>query len=133
MNISQTIRRFRIPILMSVVVLPAAVFAFAAANTVPLTAGGEGSSQISGYTTSNIHYVLNATNPELVDNVTFDLVPDVANAPNPGVVKAKLAITATYASATSVTSGTNTSSWNVALVPQMAVSDINSLSIIAAQ
>lgn len=48
-------------------------YAFAAANTVPASKAGDGSGTISGYTVSDIHYNLNATNPALIDSVTFTL------------------------------------------------------------
>lgn len=45
--------------------------AYAAANTVPASAAGDGVGTISGYTISAIHYNLNATNPQNIDSVTF--------------------------------------------------------------
>jgi hypothetical protein len=53
------------------------VFAFAASNTVPATNAGIGSGNISGYTVTSVHYVLNA-DPTKVDQVTFTLAPATA-------------------------------------------------------
>lgn len=48
--------------------------AFTAANTLPTdTQAGDGARAITGYTVSNVHYGLNATNPEDIDSVTFSL------------------------------------------------------------
>jgi len=54
-------------------ILAAITFAYAAANTVPGTYAGDGSSTTSGYTVTNVHYVLNTTNPANIDQVTFTL------------------------------------------------------------
>ena len=56
-----------------VLILAGATYAFAAANTVPVSKAGDGSGAISGYTVSSIHYGLNATNPATIDTVTFNL------------------------------------------------------------
>jgi hypothetical protein len=68
-------------------VFATAAFAFAATNTVPDTTAGDGSGAISGYTVSNVHYNLNATNPGNVDSVSFTI------APTTGTVKVQLAST----------------------------------------
>jgi hypothetical protein len=47
--------------------------AYAAANTVPGTSAGEGSSTISGYTVSNVAYTLDSNNPSSITGVAFDL------------------------------------------------------------
>jgi FlaG/FlaF family flagellin (archaellin) len=61
-----------------VIVLIAFVFAtvataFAASNTVPSSAAGEGAGAVSGYTVTNVQYQLNASNPANIDSVTFTL------------------------------------------------------------
>ena len=47
--------------------------AYAAANTVPSSAAGEGSGAISGYVVSNIDYTLDSANPSSITGVAFDL------------------------------------------------------------
>jgi hypothetical protein len=48
--------------------------AFTASNAMPAdTQAGDGTRAITGYTVSNVHYGLNATNPENIDSVTFNL------------------------------------------------------------
>ena len=48
--------------------------AFTNSNSMPAeTQAGEGARAITGYTVSNVHYGLNATDPTDVDEVTYDL------------------------------------------------------------
>jgi hypothetical protein len=55
-------------------IVAAAVYGFAAANTVPNTYAGDGSGTILGYTVSNIAYTLNSDgNPGDIDSVGFTL------------------------------------------------------------
>ena len=81
--------------------LSAAVYGFAAANTVPASKAGSGAGAISGYTISAIKYNLNATNPNTIDSVTFTL----SAAPTAGsTMKIKLvAAGATWYTCTNVT------------------------------
>ena len=60
-------------------VFATAAFAFAAANTVDASNAGDGQGAVSGYTISNIHYALNASNPGNVDSVTFTIAPTTGN------------------------------------------------------
>jgi len=62
-----------------VLILSVAVYGFAAANVVPGSSAGDGSGAISGYTVSNIHYALNATNPGNIQTVTFTIAPVAAS------------------------------------------------------
>ena len=84
-----------------VLVLAGATYAFAAANTVPVSKAGDGSGAISGYAVSAIHYALNSTNPATIDSVSFtlDSVPAAG-----GTIKIKLvAAGSTWFSCTNVT------------------------------
>lgn len=47
--------------------------AFTSTNTVAASAAGSGTTAIGAYTTSDIHYAPNDTNPENLDSVTFTL------------------------------------------------------------
>jgi hypothetical protein len=47
--------------------------AYAAANTVPSSAAGEGSGAISGYVVTNVAYTLDSLNPSNITGVAFDL------------------------------------------------------------
>ena len=69
-----------------VAALASTAFAFTAANTVPNSRAGSGSSTVSGYTVSAVAYGLNATTPTNIDSVSFTINPVAAS-----TVKAKLA------------------------------------------
>jgi|SRR5581483_10573692 len=56
-----------------VALVMAATYAFTASNTVPGSQAGSGSGAISGYSVSNIHYTADATTPDNMDSVSFDL------------------------------------------------------------
>lgn len=94
--------------LLGVLAVPALVaistYAFAASNTVPTSAAGEGASSISGYTISNIDYTLNSSNPANIDQVEFDLntAPPVT-----ADVKAKLVASSTTWYGCTISSGTH--------------------------
>ena len=88
-----------------VLILSAAAYGFAAANTVPASGAGDGAGAISGYTVGSVKYALNATNPANIDSVSFTLTPAGA-AGAPTTVKAKLVSTSTSYSACSLTGST---------------------------
>jgi hypothetical protein len=76
----------RLLIVVVLVVLAATgAYVFTASNTVPATKAGSGSGAITGYTISNVAYNLNATDPNNIDTVTFDIAPTAA-----GTVKIQL-------------------------------------------
>lgn len=69
--------RYRIlALLVLAVVLSAATYGFAAANTVDETYAGEGSDVISGYVVSGVTYNLSPTNPNSFTNVSFNMQND---------------------------------------------------------
>ena len=69
-----------------------AAYAFTASNTVPLSTAGAGTGAVSGYTVTNLHYVLDATTPANIDSLTFTISPVV---PSTGdVYKRQIARTA---------------------------------------
>ncbi len=75
MFIKKSVKLFVLVVL--VLALSGFTYAFAAANTVPESKAGDGTGVISGYAVSNIHYILDASNPTIIDTVTFQL-DDVA-------------------------------------------------------
>ncbi len=113
--------------LLGVLAVPALVaistYAFAASNTVPTSAAGEGANAISGYTISNIDYTLNSSNPANVDQVEFDL-----NAAPPATadVKAKLVASSSTWYTCTISAGTH----STCLTPGAAVSAIDLLSVV---
>jgi len=104
-----------------VAVVAVSAFGFAAANTVPGSNAGDGAGSISGFTASDVHYTLNASNPANLDSVSFTLSPAVAAG---GTVKAKV----TGSSYTACTG--SGASWSCAVGGTVA--GASSLSIVAA-
>jgi hypothetical protein len=70
------LRNFKVLLTVFVVIAVAgSAYAFAATNTVPDSAAGYKANVVPGYTVTNIVYDLNATDPTLVDKITFDIAP----------------------------------------------------------
>jgi hypothetical protein len=86
---------------------------FAASNTVATSNAGDGSGQISGYHVNTPTYVLNSTDPTMLDTVNFDISPDNSGS-QPDTVKVQLVSSGTWYSATYGGSGT---AWSVDLTP----------------
>ena len=103
------------------------VYAFTASNTVPTSQVGEGQGAVSGYDVSSVHYNLNASDPTLIDSVTFNL----DTAPGAGsTIQVKLIDTGSdwYACTNTGTSvSCNTTS------PQASVAETNHLTVVVAQ
>jgi hypothetical protein len=108
-------------------ILSAATYGFAAANTVPVSGAGDGVGVISGYTVSNVKYALNATTPSNIDSVSFTLTPS-GTAGAPTTVKAKLLSTSTTYSACTLA----TSTWTCTVTGVTATA-ADELRVIAAQ
>ena len=61
-------------VLALILILAAAIYGFAAANIVPETGAGDGSGTVSGYTITNVNWVINSdSDPSDVDSVSFDV------------------------------------------------------------
>ena len=80
----------KVVLVVLVVVLVAVGFAYAAANEVPVTGAGDGDEEISGYDVSDVHYVLNSSDPGNIDKVTFKLTPLIGTPDTLQTVKIKL-------------------------------------------
>jgi hypothetical protein len=65
-------RRYALAALLAMIVATAG-FAFAAANSVEASKAGDGSGAITGYAVTGVSWDLNDTNPQYIDDVTFDL------------------------------------------------------------
>ena len=61
--------------ILAIIVVAGSAYAFAAANTVPDTNAGYAAAVVSGYTVTNLVYDLDATDPTIVDAITFDIEP----------------------------------------------------------
>lgn len=101
--------------------------AFAAANTVPNSTAGDGTSTISGYTVSAVDYTLNATNPANIDSVAFTL----SVAPAAGsTIKIRLVSSGSdWYSCTNVTTAVTCTTTS----PQATVTSANELRVVVAQ
>ena len=60
-------------VIVAVLAIAVASYAFAAANTVPATKAGDGSGAVSGYTITSVVYTLNGTDPSTLDSVSLDV------------------------------------------------------------
>lgn len=116
-----------LPALLLLFILIAAVYAFAAANSVPESGAGDGTGVVSGYTVTNIVYAPNATNPSTLDSVSFALAP-TAGAGAPTVVRASVDGGTTWSANCTLATGTWTCNLSGA-----AILPITSLRIIATQ
>lgn len=112
-----------------VVLLVAVSFAYAAANTVPVTGAGDGSATISGYTVTNVHYVLSGGDASTIESVTFSLTPVENNALAPTTVKVKLQ----SSGSTWYTCNSSGTTWSCPVNGPVAVTVADNLRIVAAQ
>lgn len=72
--------------LLVILVLTASTYAFAAANTIALSAVGYKAQTITGYVITDIVYDLNVTDPAKLDKIIFSIAPTTAGDPKPVVV-----------------------------------------------
>jgi len=100
-----------------------AAYAFTASNTVPASKAGDGYNTISGYTVTNVAYVL-ASNPANIDKVTFTL-SDTAT-----TVKAKVVNASTTYDSCSNSGGNN---WSCDFATDPTVVSADELRVIAVQ
>jgi hypothetical protein len=63
----------RLAVLAVFAIVAVSAFGFAASNIVPDSKAGDGQGAVSGYTVSNIHYVLDGADPSVIDEVKFDV------------------------------------------------------------
>ena len=123
-------RNFKVLLLMfAVVVIAGSAFAFAAQNTVADSAAGYKASVVPGYTVTNVAYDLNATDPTLVDKITFLI------SPSSGTVVAAIAKiqTETGGSWTDcvLVAGTAPSMTVTCTVTSLPLEDVTALNIVA--
>ena len=108
-------------------------YAFTASNTVPATTAGAGTGVVSGYTITNLHYALNATTPANIDSLTFTISPVV-----PSTSTGKVIISATLSTGgpsvyTCTTDTTGATVTCATTSPQLSVSLITGVTVVAAQ
>jgi hypothetical protein len=116
-----------------VAVVGGGVYAFTASNTVPATTAGSGAGVVSGYTITNIHYVLDSTTPSNIDSVTFTITPTV---PSTGTGKVVIAAALSTGGPTNYTCTTDTTGALVTCVtttPQLSAALLTGITVVAAQ
>jgi hypothetical protein len=109
-------------------------YAFTASNTVPASTAGAGAGAVSGFTVTNIHYVLDATTPANIDSLTFTISPAV-----PSTGSGKVIVSATlstggptnYTCTTDATLGTTVTC--VTTTPQLTATLLTGITVVAAQ
>ncbi len=72
--------------LLVILVLASSTYAFAAANTIALSAVGYKAQTITGYAITDIVYDLNVLDPTKLDKIIFSIAPTTAGDPKPVVV-----------------------------------------------
>ncbi len=120
----------KVVLVVLVAVLVAVGFAYAAANTVPVTGAGDGQAAISGYNVTNVQYALNSSNPDKIDAVKFNLSPINASAPAPTTVKITLE---SGSNAVWFTCSLQGQVWNCPVNGSVTVTTANQLRVVAAQ
>ncbi|HET7144859.1 MAG TPA: hypothetical protein VFI68_12645 [Anaerolineales bacterium] len=116
-------------VVMIAIIVAGSAFAFAAQNTVEDSAAGYKASVVPGYTVTNVAYDLDATDPTLVDKITFDIAPTTGS-----VVAALTKLqTVTGGAWTDCTLGVATGSSKTAtcVYGALALEDVTALNIVA--
>jgi hypothetical protein len=129
-------KKRKITILIAVVVALAiggGVYAFTASNTVPLTTTGSGAGAVSGYTVTNLHYVLDATTPANIDSLTFTISPAVPSTSTGKVVIAAALSTGGPNNYTCTTDVPGTTVTCATISPQLTTTLLTSVTVTAAQ
>jgi hypothetical protein len=106
--------------------LALATYGYANSNTVDPSNAGDGSGAISGFTVSNVHYVLNSSTPSNADQVTFNIAPALSGT---GTARISLNGGTTWLAAGACT-GTTTITCNVS---GTSVLSLTNLRVVAAQ
>jgi len=66
-----------IVVAVAVAAIAGGAYAFTASNTVPTSNAGAGAGVVSGFTITNLHYVLDTATPTNIDSLTFTISPVV--------------------------------------------------------
>lgn len=112
-----------------VLVIAAGAYAFAAQNTVADSAAGYKASVVPGYTVTNIVYDLDATDPTVVDAITFDIAP-TSGTVVAAIVKVQTAAAGSWTDC-SLVAGTPPSMGVTCTYGALDLEDITALNIVA--
>jgi hypothetical protein len=105
-------------------ILAVLTYGFANSNVVPASNAGDGTNTISGYTVTNVHYVLNSSNPSTVDQVSFTLAP-----PLPGGGATRVSLNGTWLAVGACSGTTNV----ICTATGTTVLSLSDLRVVAAQ
>ena len=99
----------------------------------PNSTAGSGQGTVSGYTVTNVHYVLNTTTPANIDSLTFTVSPVI-----PSTSTGKVIVQAQLSTGgpTNYTCTTNTTGDTVTcatITPQLTADKLTGLTVVAAQ
>jgi hypothetical protein len=125
------LRNFKVLLVALVVIAVAgSAYAFAAGNTVPVSAAGYTAKVVSGYTVTDIVYDLNAADPTTIDKITFGIDPSTTGDPEAKVVYLQTVLAGTWTTCDVTTVLTVTT---VVCDPATspAVADVTALNIVA--
>ena len=123
-------RNFKVLLVVLVAIIVAAsAFAFAAQNTVADSAAGYKANVVPGYTVTNIAYDLDATDPTVVDKVTFAIAPSIGTVVA-AIVKLQTATGGTWTDCT-LAAGTAPSMNVTCTYGSLDLVDLTALNIVA--
>jgi len=123
-------RNFKVLLIALVaVVIAGSAYAFAAANTVPDSAAGYKANTVPGYTVTNIVYDLDATDPTIVDLITFDISP-TSGTVVAAIVKVQTAAAGSWTNCT-LAAGTPPAMDVTCTYGSLELADITALNIVA--
>ncbi len=109
-------------------------YAFTASNTVPASTVGAGAGAVTGYTVTNLHYALDATNPGNINSLTFTISPAV---PSTGTGKVVIAAALSTGGPTNYTCTTDVGGTAVTcatiLPTQLTAALLTGVTVVAAQ
>jgi hypothetical protein len=115
---------------LAIIIIAGSAYAFAAANVVPATNAGYVASVVSGYTVDTIVYDLDATDPTIVDAITFDINPTTGT--NKAVVlQIQTANAGTWKTDCALVDGTLPEVHVTCTYGSLALADVTALNVVA--
>ena len=113
----------------ALIVIAGSAYAFAATNTIADSAAGYKASEVPGYSVTSIVYDLDATDPTVIDAITFTITPLSGSAPA-ALVKLQTADAGSWTNC-SLAAGTGSAMNVTCTFGTLAVDDLTALNIVA--
>jgi hypothetical protein len=114
---------------LALIVIAGSAYAFAATNTIADSAAGYKASAVPGYSVTSIVYDLDATDPTVIDAITFSITPLSGSAPA-ALVKLQTADGGSWTNC-SLAAGTGSAMNVTCTFGTLAVDDLTALNIVA--